>query len=250
MNNFQEEEYEILSETETDILITDFPVELIKENIRYQINKPLSTDVNYISNVIDRYRIVKETVIDDEESLKKLNSSTMDFFNFIISQIDEKFDLGINLDMFDNLEDSMETGIALYHFLILRYRKNVTKFIHKYITKNKKFFVEQFGDEQRKKDVTSVATKKKIKNKDDALIVSNLPKIINFILTMDIEPLDFIKYIASDDNYDASIIRKLILEGNLLGNFVRDYLDIIVSDYDDVLDEIQTEVKMKLLNKS
>jgi hypothetical protein len=244
-----EEEYELLSDTETDILITDFPVDLIKENLRYQINNPLSTDVNYIENVIDRYRILRETFADNEDARVALNATTIDFFNYVIKEIDSKFDLSINIDMFDNIEDSMNTGTALYQFLILRYRNNVTKFIHKYITKNKKFLVEQFDDEPRKKDVTSVAVKKKIKNKDDALILSNLPKIINYIMTLDTEALDFLKYVASDDNYDVSLIRRLILEGNLLGEFVKDYLNIIVVEYDHIMDEIQTEVKTKLMNR-
>lgn len=249
MATYQEEDYDLISDTEIDILITDFPLDLIKENLSFQINNPLSTGVNYIENIVDRYRILKGTLSDNVDAMNLLNSTTIEFFNFLTSTINDKFELSINMEMIDNIEDAMATGLALYHFLILRYRKNVTRFIHTYIIKNKKSLVELFDTNEKRKDVTSVAIKKKTKNKDDILILSNLPDIVTYLLSMETSALDFIKYIAKDDNYEASLIRRMILEGNLLGEFVSSYLDIIISDYGNVLDEIQSDVKSKFIKK-
>ncbi len=242
-----DEEYEIITSAETDSLISDFPIELLKENLRYQIENPLSTDVNYLETIMDRYHVLKGDFGDNEDAMEILTNETMDFFNFVIGQINDKFELSLNVDMYDNLQDCIDGGMILYRFLVLRYRKNVTKYLTKFITKNKKSLIEEFEDDLKKKDVTTVASKKKNKNRDDALIIANLPNIISYIMSLEIEPLDFMKYIAGEDNFEASYITRLILEGNLMSNFVPGYLNNIVVDYRDIMDEIQTDVKMKLM---
>lgn len=245
---YNEEEYELSSSTEIDMLLVDLPLDLIKENLRSQINDPLTTNVNYVESVIDKLRELNAVYGENPDAVQNINKLTVDFFSFIIEKIDERFSLGIEVD-YDNIQETIETGIVLYNFLILRYKKNVTKFLYKFISKNKKKLVEEFDKYAKKKDVTTITLKKKIKNKDDVLIISNLPIIINYIMNLDIEPLDFLKYSCNDEYYEGSYIKNFINAGKLVGDFIEDYLDIIQKDYDYVLDEIQTEIKLKLLNK-
>lgn len=246
----QDEDHELLSETETDILLSDLPVDLIKESLKFQIQNPLSTNVNYVENMVDRYRVLRAEFDGNTDAISKLDSMTIDFYEFIIEEIDEVFDLSLNTGAWDGLESAQNIALTLYSFMVLKFRKNITRYLHRFITKNKKDLISSFGpDDLKKKDVTSIAIKKKIKNKDDIQIISNLPSLISHTLNLDIDPMDFISYVAKDDNYEASIIRNLILEGNLLGNFVKPYFEIIRNEYDGVLDEIHTDVKMKLLKK-
>jgi len=229
------------------MLLADLPFDLLKENLRYQIKDPLATNVNYIENAIDKFRVLRETYSENADAIRNINSLTVNFFAFIIKQIDEQFDLDIDVD-FSDVQETVEVGEALYNFLILRYKKNITKFIYRFIKKNKKRLVEEFEGQYKKKDVTSISLKKKIKNKDDVLIISNLPSIIKYIMNLEIEPLDFIEYATKSELYEGNYLSNMILQGKLIGNFVHEYVNLINEDYDYILDEIQTDVKMKLMN--
>lgn len=241
-----DEEYELCSDTEIDLLLVDLPIDLIKEQLKAQINNPLYTNVNYVETVVDKFRLLSEEYGDNEDAIKNINNFISDFFLFIINEIDERFGLEIEVDE-SCLQEVIETGLVLYNYLILRYKKNITKFLYKFIMKNKKRLVEEF-EGYKKKDVTSISLKKKIKNKDDVIILSNLPYIIKFILDLEIEPLDFLNYSSSNNYYEGLYISNLIEEGNLVGNFVDKYLEVIKQDRD-VLDEVLADVKLKILKK-
>lgn len=246
---YTDDDFELVSNTEIDLLLVDLPFDLIKENLRYQINNPLSSNVNYVENVIEKISFIKDEYAENDDVLENVENMTMNFFGFLIQELDNKF----NLCVTEELEDPdtyMSVGTSLYNFLILRYKKNITRFIYRFILKNKKLLVEEFESSYKKKDVTSIAIKKKIKNKDDILILSNLPSIIKFIMSLELEPLDFIKYASSDENYEANQLKNLINEGKIVGNFVSPYLSTMMYDYNDVMDEIQTDVKMKLIKKA
>lgn len=246
---FPNDEYELASNTEIDILLVDLPFDLIKENLRYQINNPLSSNVNYVESLVEKFLVIRENYAENEDAIQGIENMITNFFGFLIEEIDKKFNLSITTEL-DEPETYIKVGTSLYNFLILRYKKNITKFIFKFIMKNKKLLVEEFEPSYKKKDVTSIAIKKKIKNKDDILILSNLPSIIKYIMSLEMEPLEFIRYASNDENYEANYIKSLILEGKIIGNFIPTYLEVIINDYNDVMDEIQTDVKMKLIKKA
>jgi hypothetical protein len=247
MSIIREDEYELSSNTEIDMLLSDLPLELIKENLRQQITDPLSTNVNYVEIIEDKLREMRNMYGENDDAVTNINSLALDFFSFIINEIDTRFGIGIDID-FSDADQAAEIGTALYSFLILRYKKNVTKFLFRYIMKNKKRIVEDFGASKRK-DVTTNSLKKKIKNKDDVLIISNLPDITSFIMNMEIDTSDFIKYSCGEGYYEGMVLRNLIDSGQLVGEFVEEYFSLIQNNYDFVLDEIQTDVKLKIMNK-
>ncbi|MMZ42317.1 hypothetical protein D1872_38380 [compost metagenome] len=245
---FQSDDYELASDIDTDLMLLDLPMSAIQENIRYQIQNPLTTQVNYIDNVADLIVQTRQVHNDDPDALNTINNFAQSFFEFIIDEIDQKFDLGITTDSFET-DDFIRVGSALYQFLILRYQKNITKFIFKFILKNKKLLVETFDQQMKKKDVTTIVTKKKVKNKDDALLIANLPSVISHIINLDIDAHNFIQYVSNNELYDANIMRDLIDTGVMIGNFTQAYLNVIQVDYEGILDEIQTDVKLKLIKK-
>jgi hypothetical protein len=245
---FQSDDYELASDIDTDLMLLDLPMSAIQENIRYQIQNPLTTQVNYIDNVADLIVQTRQVHKDDPDALNTINNFAQSFFEFIINEIDQKFDLGITTESFET-DDFIRVGSAIYQFLILRYQKNITKFIFKFILKNKKLLVETFDQQMKKKDVTTIVTKKKVKNKDDALLIANLPSVISHIINLDIDAHNFIQYVSNNELYDANIMRDLIDTGVMIGNFTQAYLNVIQVDYEGILDEIQTDVKLKLIKK-
>jgi len=240
--------YELTSDLEIDTLLSDLPFDLIRENVKEQINDPLWSNVNYINVILEKRDLLRKQYDNNSDALKSIDNQIYDFFRFIITEINDKFDLGIDVDDFET-EEAIEYGEIFYNFFILRYKKNISKFITKFIVKNKKVFVEKFENVEKKRDVTQISLKKQIKNKDDLIILSNLPEVIKFIFYLDIDNLDFIKYCCRDDLYEAIKIKDLIITARLTGNFVREYMTLIKDKYDNILDEILTEVRYKIIKK-
>lgn len=245
---FDDEAYELSSDLEIDSLLADLPFNLVKESINEQIEDPLSTSIDYVNTIVEKCDILKEDFEDNQEAIDEINSSLGDFFNYIIKQMSDTFDFTIDAED-EDISSLVAMGEALYNFLVLKYKKNITRFIYKYIIKNKKILVEQFSKLAKSKDVTSISLKKQIKNKDDVLILSNLPNVIKHIIHLDIEPIDFLKYACDDEYYEGTIIKQMLLNGKIVGNFITNYFDPITDSHNDILDEIQTEVKLKLMKK-
>lgn len=243
---YDNDNYELSTNIELNSLLAELPFELIKQNIIDQINDPVSTHVNYIDVIIDKCSAFKELHSEDEDLIRELNDKINDFFIFIITKIDNKFDLGLDINSIASSTEIVTVGVVLYEYFILRYIKNISKFITKFIIKNKKSIAENYSD-VTKKDVSTLAFKKQIKNKDDLTIITNLPSIIKYIFNLEIEPEYFIDFSAGADNYEASVIKSLIANGKLVGNFVREYMSLSINDHDYILDEIQTDIKIRIM---
>lgn len=241
-------DYDLVSNTDLDLLLVDMPLDLIKETIRDQINDPIESNVNYIESVLDKYKELVLAYGENQDTLVSIRAIIIDFFSFIIDRLSIRFDMSIQVD-YNDVNETIRIGSALYNFLILSYKKNISKYITKFINKNKKSLVDQFEGNVKRKDVTSIAVRKKTKNKDDVAILSNLPNIIKYIMNLDIEPVDFLKYVSNDENYEANIIKNQIVLGNITGNFAASYIAIINNEYDYILDEVQTDVRTKMSRK-
>jgi len=246
---YDNENFEVSSDLVIDNLLTDLPFDLMKENIRDQINDPLSTNINYVNTITEKCDVVKYQYQDiNMEVIININSALRSFFDFVINEIDNKF--GLDIDTSEESDNFViSVGEALYNFMILRYKKNISKYIYTYITRNKKILVERMDKVPKKKDVTSISLRKQVKNKDDVIILSNLPSIIKHIINLDIDALDFMEYVTDDECYEGSIIKQLITNGIMTGNFVTAYFNLLVNEYDDVMDEIQTDIKLKFIKK-
>lgn len=243
------ENFELVSDFETDMLISEMPIELIKENIADQIRLPLSTRTNFISVLEDSYKMIDNLTEGNPDEREKLLNSIRDFFVFTLTTMDEVYGLDIDIDLIDSDDELINKTTSIYNFLILRYKKNMYEFLYTFIKKNRKYIIEQFQDVAKKKDITSIALKKQIKNKDVILLISNLSTIIKYILSLDIEAEEFINYSCGDDYYEGIVVLNMVQSGEISGKFVDTYTSFIIDEYDSVLDEIQNEVKIKILNK-
>lgn len=240
--------YELSSNVAFSDLLVELPFELIKESIIEQINDPVSSRTNYIDVILDKYEVFKLQYGDNEEVITELEEHIRAFFIFIMQAINDKFDLGLDLNEIAGRKDMVEIGECLYKYFVIRYVKNITRFITKYIFKNKKTFVNYYND-KTKKDVSTLAYKKQIEDNDDLVIIAFLPSIIKDIITMEVESEDFIKLSVGNGNYEASVVKELIRTGKLIGDFYRPYISMCVDSHDYIIDELQTEIRIKILNK-
>ena len=111
---------------------------------------------------------------------------------------------------------------------------------------NSKEICTKLMNDDKRKDVTTLVLKKKTKNKDDVRIISNLPQIIKFILELEHDPIEFIDLASPVDLFYADEIKKMLEAFTLSGNFTRPYLSTVVDQYNEVIDEILMEVRIKL----
>lgn len=242
------EDYEILNTIDLDILLSDLPIDLIKENIRYQIDNPLGVASDYSTIVMDKCNTILKEYSQVEDVKNEIEQTMEEFYRFMIHLIDEKFNLDINYENMSAHQVIM-TGHILYKFFILRYRKNVSRFIYKFIVKNKKKLAANYTNDDKRKDVVTVVLKKKTKNKDEIRILSNLPLVIKDILSLEHQPEEFMEMCCSTDLYEAEVIKELIEDFTISGNFTDSYLSLILDQYNDILDEIHVEVKIKLMKR-
>lgn len=242
------EDYEILNTIDLDMLLSDLPIDLIKENIRYQVDNPLDVASDYSTIVIDKCSTILKEYSQIEDIKNEIEQTMDEFYRFIINLIDQRFNLDINYEDM-NTHDIIKFGHILYKFFILRYRKNVSRFIYKFIVKNKKKLAANYTNDDKRKDVVTVVLKKKTKNKDEVRILSNLPLVIKDILSLEHQPEEFMEMCCSNDLYEAEVIKELIEDFVISGNFTDSYLSVILDQYNDVLDEIQVEVKIKLMKR-
>lgn len=241
------DEMGLSSNIETEMLLSDLPLELIKENIKLQVASPLTTTVNFMTTVSDKFDTIQEIYSENPEAMANLKSISIDFYGFVNNKIDDAFDLGIDIDE-SSLGQLRSVSTSLYEFLVLRYKENITKFLIKYIKRNKKALAKQFEHYQKKKDVTSISLKRKLKDKESVLIIANLPEIIDHIISLEIDGDEFLDYVG-DGYYEAELILDLIDASRMSGDFVPQYLNKIKSNHVDTLDEIQADVRVKLLKK-
>ena len=239
------DDYEIVNNIDLDIILSDLPIDLVLSSIEYQINNPLDVDADYCTIVFDKcarvfqeFKGIEDVERDMEEILNKFCIS-------VLNKLDEKFEFEINFDDLTPYDITKMTAL-LYNFFILRYRKNISRFIYNFILKNKKMIAEQFVNDDKRKDVTTLVMKKMTKNKDDIRIISNLPIVIKNILEMEHDPIDFMELAAPVDLYYCEEIIDLLENFTLAGNFTKAYLNTIVHQYNDVVDEILIEVRSKM----
>jgi hypothetical protein len=243
-----DDNYELATGVEVDELLSELPMDLMKENLKCQIQDPLSTTSNYLNIIIEKYTVLKDNFDDDEVSMQKIKATMEDVFAYVLNLMDDTYEL--DLDEVYDFDDLLEMTDNLYTFLILHFRSNVSNFFYEFIIENKKNLVDYYEKLGKKKDVTTLNLKKQIKSKDDIIILANLPSITNYIKNLYVEPLEFLNYITDDDNYEGKYVKDLILHNKLTGNFVNNYLNIIFDENDNVLDEIQVEIKIQLFSKT
>lgn len=247
MSLFYDDEFEPSSAIEINTLLGELPFELIKESIVEQIDDPASSSTNYINVILDKCEIFKSQYSMNEEALQELNDNLIDFCTFVLNSIDRKFDLGLDINTVAAYSDIAEVTQALYKYFVLRYTKNITKFFTNFIFKNKKMLTASYSDKS-KKDVSTLAFKKKIKNSDDLCILANLPSIIKFIMDLDIDSEEFISLSAKEDNYEASIVKRLVGDGTIMNNFYSNYVSLCLDSHDYIIDKIQSNIRIELLS--
>lgn len=247
---YDREEYEPTTSAEIDIILAELPFDLIKESIVEQIEDPVQITTNYMKIILDKCMYYRDMFNENEEILSELNNSISEFCIFVLDLIDKKFNLALDIESLASSKDIVDITESVYKYFILKYQKNIRNFFITYIFNEKKEICKYYSNLPiQKKDVSTLAYKKKIKNPEDLCIIINLPSIIKFIISLDTDPLDFIKLSSDKHNYEASVVKKLIKYGSMIGDFVPSYMELCVDSHDYIIDELHTDIRLKIMKK-
>lgn len=220
--------------------------ELIEETIKEQIANPFKTSTDFM----DSYSYMLDTILETatgEDNIGDIEYDARVFYQDIIQKIDDRFGLGVNMDVICqyNVEDVRTFAESLYKFFILDYSKNIKKFYTRYILSHQNE-IQSALDTNNKKDVTTIAYKKKVSNKFISYALSDLENIISYIRDLSIPNQDFIEY-YNQDKLEVSNIEKAIECGIIEGDFVDNFIGKIELGYG--YDEIMSNIRNSLFNK-
>lgn len=239
------EEHTITNSIETESVLSELSFDLIRENLREQIHE-LDNGVDYINPIEDRYNIIREEYEEDEDVLRTASETMYSLYVFILEEIADSFNIDINIDAIpaDKLPD---VAYSIYYFLVIKARKNITKFYSKFIIKNKKMLIEPYITEKRK-DILSTVLKKQTKNKDDIITISKCPAIFkSLIFNMDFDSETMLKFVI-DSEYHGLNVKNLINDDIIIGNIMDKYT-IMIRDNSDLYDDVYARVYNKIVKK-
>ena len=228
---------------ETDEFLAELPLELIITTVSEQINDPYNNSVNYLNTVIDKCNIFVEDN-DEPEVVSKVDAALSEFMAKILNMINEKFDLGLDIDSLSDSTEIISIGLSCYRYFIIGYGSNISNYVFNTIWNNKKAIADAFSTEPSK-DVSTLAYKKTVKNKDDLILITRLPDIIKYVYDeMEADQESFVDLASEPDDYDASVMKNLIINGQMVGNFVYNYIR-----GDNVESELYMGVRSMLFDK-
>lgn len=239
-----DELYELSSDIDIDMEILDIPLDMLKENIKCQIEDP-TTATNYIEMINDKMDVLFEMYGEDPDQSQKVRDIAVNLYGFIINEICDRFEITHGIE-FDNVENVKEYATALYLYLIIRFEKNIYKYTKNYIDSYKKDLAAEYASTSKRKDVTmlSIKRKKKNVNRDDVVILGNLHEIVDGILTQGATPEMFFSLSSGTSNYEASVLSDLFEGGILDGRFVDEYFQIALDN-----ETLFERVKYKIIQK-
>lgn len=232
---------EIINVFDVERVLGDLPIDIIKENIKSQIGDPLTFSSNQAEQVYETLDEALNEFGHIDEYKGEIYELKDDFSIFLIKEVDNKFNLGIDVE---NLRDFEIHDIArhCYDFFIVNLKEVLTTFVLNYINTNKSYISEVFDDEYKKKDVTTTNMKKLTKNKNDVIILSNITSVINYILDLDHQPEDFINLSTEPGEYIGECIKEYVNSFKIAGNFVINVLNELKFTHNDSIDEIASSV--------
>ncbi|MDD3172131.1 MAG: hypothetical protein PHF63_00430 [Herbinix sp.] len=219
----QDNEYEIVTDTELNLILNELPFDVIKESIVQQFKDRLYNSPNYISIITTKCNILRNRFPENDEVSTFIDESLTEFCEYILKLFSSE--LGIEIDGSDfNTKELVATTVSLYNIYIVKYNKKMIKFLYNYIKENSKSLTGVY--DKPKKDVTTVSAKKKFQNNKEAvLILSNLFEIITDIINENNDTGEVFDFMSNIGDFDFSELNDLIKRGIIVDDLVEAFYE-------------------------
>lgn len=241
-----EEDYELDNDELMELPeLRGLHAELIDEEIKEQVENPFESKINFLDDYFEDYDVLYEQYEENPDMMNTLNSDATNFCLEVINLIDEKYGLDVDEESLSELGIDKLKAItySLYEFFVVNYSKNLKKFFVKYIMNNSEEIYNVLSNVQSKNDVFTVSYKQKLSDEKIAVILSNLKTVIEYVNSLDLEPLEVMD-IYNPERYDIFQITSLITDGTLNGDFTAKFFEPLVysnssEDYIDMFSSIE-----------
>ena len=228
-------------------ILGDLPIDIIKENIKSQIDDPLTFMTNHCDQVYETLDEAMDEIGHIDEYREELQELRDNFNVFLVTELDNGFGLGIDIENLQSYEME-DIGKYSYEFFVVNLREHITNFLKNYICSNKGYLAGLFTDEYKRKDVTTTNMKRLTKNKDDVVILSNIISVIYHILDMELDPEDFMELAVEPGEYSGEFVSECVRNFRIANNFVGKLFNEVKYTHNDVIDEFASEICLELQN--
>nr|DAS58587.1 MAG TPA: hypothetical protein [Caudoviricetes sp.] len=235
------------NDIDTEMMLTEIPIDVLEENIRKQFSDPLNNHkMDYLTNFITKYKYSKEVVEMNEDEDEKMNIEQFrsEFITFMTEIFRENLD--IEFPIIDEMleEDQDEVLHFTYRFFIINIKHNFVNMILNYIDKFKSDICETLP---RKKDISTLTFKCDIEDPEDVLILSNLNLVIDYILSRKIDVSEFLEMTDRDEpTLERFLLESFYDDTKVVGNFMDKYIQMINRNFKI---EIESNVRNQILRK-
>lgn len=231
MDNMDVTEVSNVSESET--LLEALTLDLMKSNIEQQIRYEIPSTTDFLSTVFSKFRLILAMDELDESDKVEMRYQMVDFCDELIGEIADNYELCVN-DVSDDYEHKIELLESMYNFFVLNRFHNIEKFLIGHIKFHKNDLIEALGLDDKSKDITSMANKKKDISKENICILSHITEIIEFIKSGAITTDDFFEQV-NDGEIFTDMVHNYFQECVLGGDFVSILLNEVLDDaYDSI----------------
>lgn len=224
--------------------------DLLTESIKLQIEDIFISRTNFLIEFQDCYDNERSGYdFDDTNVISETDEIAKDFYISVLMQIDKKFNLELDTDVIAglNIDGLRNLTEGLYEFFILKYQKNVTKFMTLMLLENCDFIAD--GIKLDNEDVCAYSYRSKLKTENQAILMSHLNSGIRTIIDLETDGSDFIMYF-NQDKFEVAIVKYAIDKGIIMGDFVRPFLQLVFDGLkDNIYDEIISDIREKLFKK-
>ena len=208
-------------------ILDDFEVPTIIDLFKDQIilsSSFITVPVNQFDPLYEKYKRATEIDAAEEDDIDEIRNRFQTICVSIVKFIEAKFGIEVDLDWFDTQNASLPAvTLALYKFFVLDLFYIIIGVLNNYISKNLDDLNDAFAAVLNSKNVTVQANLKTLEPKY-AVMVSAIFDVTDYAFTM-MDNDSIFDYI--NPNYQpAAILKKLMEDGVVVGDFTRRIADI------------------------
>ena len=226
-------------------ILDDFDLDILRDMFASQIeDNDLFTSIlqDHFSPIHDSYVKAMNVGIEnaDPEDIEVLRERYQSICNMIINMICNKYGLTFDYEWMNSRTEKLsEVSKAMYQFFVIDVFYVILSILNNYILNNTKELYNAFKDFTSGKDVSTITNMKTI-TPEYAVIVSNMFDVTDYSFTMmDID--SFFENITGEYQY-ANVIKELIDQNVLSGDFVRSFADIYKTNL-----SLRSKIAMELI---
>ena len=233
-------------------VLAESPMELSRQTIKSQIDKPESTQ-DHLIGIIEKIDRTLEIYGGNESDALEIKYNKQEILMYVLDLISKKFNIGVDCDP-ENLDELETITYSLYDALILHFKDNMENFFLNFIELHKEELINEYEYLKVKKDLSGTLFKQQYPNIDaeDYIIMVALPKIVKDIYDMNnisISPIEYLEISSCDKLFSGSTVKELYECGRICGSFVDEYMNLLKGEMEIYKQELFSNILFTMNNR-